>query len=190
MCQQHCKKNSNINMKKLNFLFTALMMCFASQMIGQDALTRSLSQAQSTTEITRATKTGAFGEVIKADDLPSTVTSTPKDSAVRYMDMVETETKTIPPVSKAVIFHDAKVITEELGFYIQLSITTEPLDKTHAIFQEFGNLKVQKTNPSIFCYLIGDFATENTAKKFLENVILVRYPEATVVELKKGERVN
>lgn len=174
-------------MKNLSFLFTVLMMGFTSQMIGQEAMTRSLSQTQTTT----VTRTGAFGEVLSMNEEP-TNNSTQKDGTVKYMDMMETETETkvTPPVSKAVIFHGAKAITNESGFYIQLSITTEALDKTHSIFQEFGNLKVQEMEDSIFCYLIGNFTTEAAAQNFLKNVILARYPDAIIVELKKGERVN
>lgn len=173
-------------MKGLGFVFTVLMMGFASQMIGQEAMTRSLSQTQTT----KVTKTGAFGEVLPTNEEKGTTTS--KEGPVKYMDMMETETeaKTTPPVSKAVIFHGAKEITKESGFYIQLSITAEPLDKTHSIFQEFGNLRVQTMEDAIYCYLIGNFTTATAAQNFLKSVILARYPDATIVELKKGERAN
>jgi hypothetical protein len=179
-------------MKGLGFVFTVLMMGFASQMIGQEAMTRSLNQTQTTTQTNKVTKTGAFGEVILISEEPTNSTTSSKESPVKYMDMMETETeaKTTPPVSKAVIFHGAKEITKESGFYIQLSITAEPLDKTHSIFQEFGNLKVQTMEDSIYCYLIGNFTTEATAQNFLKSVILARYPDATIVEFKKGERAN
>jgi hypothetical protein len=174
-------------MKGLNFLFTVLMMCFASQMIGQDAMTRSLSQTQSTTKV------GAFGETISIEEATAGTISIAKEEAVNpvlYMDMMETETRTTPPVSKAVIFHDAKAISKESGFYIQLRIINEPLDKTHSIFQEFGNLKIQEMETSTYCYLIGNFITESTSQNFLKSVILARYPDATIIELKNGERVN
>jgi hypothetical protein len=171
-------------MKGLSFLFVVSMMCFTSQMMGQEAMTRSLSQTEATST---ATKVGAFGEVLEVVEEPI---KTSKKGGVRHMDMTETETKTTPPVSKAVIFHGAKEITKESGFYIQLKITNEALDKTNAIFQEFGNLRVQEMDHLMFCYLIGNFITKDTAQNFLKSVILERYPEATIIELKEGQRVN
>jgi hypothetical protein len=171
-------------MKELTFLFTVLMMGFSSQMIGQEAMTRSLSKTQATS----TTKVGAFGETLVINEGQHTPTS--KKGTVKQADIVETETKTAPPVSKAIIFHGAKEITEESGFYIQLHIAGEPLEKTHTLFQEFGNLKVKEIDDSMFCYLIGDFTTEDTAQKFLKSIILTRYPKATILEFKDGKKIN
>lgn len=94
-----------------------------------------------------------------------------------------------PPKSEAFLFHTAKKITKESGFYIQLVETSDILDKDHKIYQEFGNLRVEENNDDIYCYLIGNFKSKETVDKFLNDIILSRYPEAKVIELKKGKRL-
>lgn len=151
---------------------------------GQKAMSRSLSEVEETT-ITTA-KVGAFGEVIniqKEEDRSSV------NEEATTVEKVEEEKKTsTPPKSKAVYFHTAKNISKETGYLIELVISKEVLDKEHKIYQEFGNLMVQEDKNLDYCYLIGTFVTKEAAEKFLKGVILNRYPNAKVIELKNGNR--
>lgn len=74
------------------------------------------------------------------------------------------------------------------GYTIQLTTSMERLADNDALFAEFGDLMVEEnTNPK-YCYMMGDFNTKNGAEKFLQTVLLHRYPEAKVLRYKKGKR--
>ena len=145
-----------------------LVLLCATQVVGQKAMSRSLGSVK--TESAENVKYGAFGEVLET----------------KTTDETEKTEKVNIPVSKAVYFHKAKVITAETGYFIELLTSKEELGIENGIFQEFGNLMVMKDKG--YAYLIGSFTTEETAKKFLEHTILARYPEAKIVLLKNGIR--
>lgn len=94
-----------------------------------------------------------------------------------------------PPKSEALLFHDAKIITNESGFFIQLLESNQILDKEHKIYQEFGNLRVESDINGNFHYLIGSFKTKEASESFLKNIILPRYPEAEVAEYQNGKKL-
>ncbi|MFK7949888.1 MAG: hypothetical protein AB8G11_20025 [Saprospiraceae bacterium] len=94
-----------------------------------------------------------------------------------------------PPKSEVFLFHDAKIITNESGFYIQLVESTEILDKEHEIYQEFGNLRVKTTINGEFRYLIGSFTNKDAGINFLNNIILPRYPKAKITKFENGNQL-
>ncbi len=116
--------------------------------------------------------------------------STTKGSAVigAFGEVVQLTTKKESSTSKSynkkpVYFNEAFT-----GFSIQLMTSMERLDPNNELFTEFGTLMIEEaTNPK-FCYMIGEFVTQEGAEKFLQNVLLERYPDAKVVFYKKGNR--
>ena len=167
-------------MKTSGIILFAIMICFSVQSYGQKALSRSI-KVTNTEEATtsKIQKIGAFGELIKDDKI---VTLNKKE--VTTLKVKGTQ----PPKSKAMVFHTAKQISNETGYFIQLHETEKALEINHKVFQEFGNLKVEATPNDVYCYLIGSFVTKDAADKFLNGIILSRYPDAKVVKLKNGKR--
>ena len=74
------------------------------------------------------------------------------------------------------------------GFTIQLTTSMERLADNDALFAEFGDLMMEENTNPRYCYMMGDFRTQDGAEKFLKTVILQRYPEAKVIRYKKGKR--
>ncbi|MFK7950114.1 MAG: hypothetical protein AB8G11_21160 [Saprospiraceae bacterium] len=108
---------------------------------------------------------GAFGEVVKVESLM-------KESSIN-----------------GGIYKRPTYFSEDFtGYTIQLTTSMERLADDNALFGEFGDLMIEEnTNPK-YCYMMGDFRTKDGAEKFLETVILYRYPEAKVLRYKKGKR--
>lgn len=76
------------------------------------------------------------------------------------------------------------------GFKVELLGVQAPLNANHAIYNQFGkiNIAASTDTPFNYYYLIGDFKKLADAEKFLNNVIINRYPNATVAEYKNGVR--
>lgn len=114
-----------------------------------------------------ATKAGAFGEVIQ---IQTTQKSTNNEIIKGF-------------------YRKAKPITSSLtGYMIQIKTSMECLDKNDPIFAEFGNIMVEKTLNPNYAYLIGTFKTKEGVQQHLDTVINNRYPDAKIVEYKKGIR--
>lgn len=80
-------------------------------------------------------------------------------------------------------------LSEEFtGYTIQLVTSMERLSEDDALFTEFGNLKVEENINPRYCYMLGEFKTKEGAEKFLNTVILQRYPNAKLLYYKKGKR--
>ena len=204
-------------MKRIGIIILGFLILLSFEGFAQQELTRSLRQTKAIK--TTSVKTGAFGEVLKVKEAKEDKKSFERhfdlaemedvaDVAEIEMDVEESskaaDFKSImdimvinernapnqaPPVCEALSFHDAKIITNESGFYIQLVETEEILNKEHKIYQEFGNLRVETTLDSKFCYLIGSFSTKEMVDKFLTDIILPRYPEAKAIQFQEGKRL-
>lgn len=76
------------------------------------------------------------------------------------------------------------------GYKVELLGSYEPLKASHAIYSQFGKVELEKTIEGAFSfyYLIGDFKDEAAAEKFMNQVIINRFPGARVVRYKKGQR--
>lgn len=117
--------------------------------------------------------------------------STAKGSAVigAFGEIVQLpQEKTESTVSKNVYKKPTYFSDYFTGYSIQLTTSMERLADDDKLFSEFGDLMIEEaTNPK-FCYMMGEFRTKEGAQKFLETVILVRYPDAKVIRYKKGNR--
>lgn len=76
------------------------------------------------------------------------------------------------------------------GYKVELLGAYEPLKASHSIYNQFGKLNIETSTdlPFNFYYLIGEFQDEAAAEKFMNQVIINRYPGAKVVRYKKGQR--
>lgn len=135
------------------------MLFATSQTFAQKAINRSIGQTK--TVLTKEIKLGAFGEIIEVKN-----------------DKLENK----------LYFHAAKEVSKETGFYIQLVVSQEILEKDNILFQDFGNVLIEKTLNPKYCYLIGSFETKVSAQGFMNTIIIERYPNAKLVEFKNGER--
>lgn len=171
-------------MKGFNIIILVIAIFSSVPSFGQKAMSRSLSVTVE--EATTNARVGAFGEVIEIKEIEAEKQEL-VPSSTGTSKSAEAPKRTSVPRSKAVYFHTAKTISEETGYFIELIVSKEILDKEHKIYQEFGNLKVRENKNSEFCYLIGTFVTKDAADKFLNGVILNRYPNAQLVEMKKGK---
>ncbi len=87
-------------------------------------------------------------------------------------------------------YHKPKAVPTDLnGYLIQLETSMEKLDRANPIFEEFGNILVEENLNPKYCYLIGTFVSEEGAEKYLNEVIVSRYPNAKVVRFKEGKRI-
>jgi hypothetical protein len=146
-------------MKNQLLIIIGFMLFITNQSFAQKEMSRSLGQTK--TIRTKEVKFGAFGEIIEIKN-----------------DKLENK----------LYFHAAKEITKETGFYIQLISSQEILEKDNALFQNFGNVLVEKTLNPKYCYIVGGFETKSAAKIFMDNIIIERYPNAKLIEFKNGER--
>ena len=194
-------------MKYTGIIVIGLVILISSESFAQKAMTRSLRQ--SSTVVESNVKVGAFGEVLEVEETSRTIErhfdladdanviekeATSKEASVEsimnIMVINERSLNQAPPVSEVFSFHSAKIMTNESGFYIELIESDKILDKEHKIYQEFGNLRVNSTLDGDFCYLIGNFASKETVDKFLNDIILPRYPNAKVVSFENGKQIH
>lgn len=205
-------------MKYLSVAIIILIVLASVDSFGQNAMSRSLSEAKETKETKVKKKFGVFGEVISLEEEEESKSDKHFDlneeteihfDLVDDVSILEESTKyatkyannmmnvmvinernswnAAPPKSKAFLFHTAKKITNESGFYIQLLESNQILDKEHKIYQEFGNLRVRQNPEDKYNYLIGNFLSEKSGNKFLKDIILPRYPEAKLIKLSEGK---
>ncbi|MFK7936272.1 MAG: OmpA family protein [Saprospiraceae bacterium] len=76
------------------------------------------------------------------------------------------------------------------GYKVQFQYATQELPANHKIFTQHGNIFMDKINNGGVSYMLGDFNKRDTASKFLNNVILMRYPDAQVVYYEDGRRIE
>jgi hypothetical protein len=116
--------------------------------------------------------------------------STIKGSAVvgAFGEVVQISTKPETAISKNIYSKPSYLEEEFTGYSIQLKTSMERLANDNVLFSEFGNLMIEEAANPKYCYMLGEFQTKEGATKFLEFVLLERYPEAKVVRYKSGNR--
>ena len=200
-------------MKYLSAVIIVLISLMTIDSFGQEIMARGENSKTATQKGKAKMKVGAFGEiigtskVIKEDptetnkkqtkyydfvDRNSTVCgdedSNIEDSeAVDFMEIMVAEERNPQSKQESFLFHSSEEITNESGFFIQLLESNQILKKEHRIYQEFGNLRVKNNSGDSYSYLIGKFLTEETGNKFLNDIILPRYPEAKLIKLNEGK---
>ena len=74
------------------------------------------------------------------------------------------------------------------GFKVQIMITPDVLQPTHAIFVQHGSVTIERAANGQSAYLLGDFQNMKDAEWFMANVIGDRYPGAEIVKFENGSR--
>lgn len=173
---------------------------------GQKMKSRNLEQTEKSQKTT--TITGAFGEEIKVAnetvksgtvskrhfDIQGEKSENENIADIDLMEMITDESYNKSDNESVLIgmslFHNAKEVTDETGFYIQLLESDEILSKEHRIYKEFGNLRVRWNKEGNYVYLIGNFLTKTTSEAFLQKMIIPEYSEAMLVRLEEGKILN
>lgn len=75
------------------------------------------------------------------------------------------------------------------GYKVEFFVSVEPLPVNHYIFTQHGSIIMEPLQNGGIAYVLGDFSSQYAADKFLNNVILPRYPDAKVIHYKNGERM-
>ncbi len=74
------------------------------------------------------------------------------------------------------------------GYKIEFYTTLSALSATHKIFNRHGNIVLERKENGLYSYLLGDFMDKGSAETFLQETLLNRYPTATLIEYKNGQR--
>lgn len=82
-------------MRYINFLIVVLVVTASTDSFGQKAMTRSLSQTKQTKVTTTKTTLGAFGEIIKTENVMNKVEKTSEEQ-VRHFDLAEENVVAMP----------------------------------------------------------------------------------------------
>jgi len=75
------------------------------------------------------------------------------------------------------------------GFAIELTTSDLPLKRNYFLFNQFGNVSVEKLREGGYAYVVKvDFIKKETLESFIKNIILHRAPEAKAIEYVDGVR--
>lgn len=75
------------------------------------------------------------------------------------------------------------------GFTIELfRVYHKPLNDKDGLFEEYGNLFVERVNESTYAYYLGDFPLERTAIDVYEKIYKGKFPNSKVIKYKNGLR--
>ncbi|MGB0861596.1 MAG: hypothetical protein ACPGXZ_01710 [Saprospiraceae bacterium] len=87
---------------------------------------------------------------------------------------------------EALIDHSTK--NDFTGYSVQLLVTNMPLPEGANVYYYFGDVREEQVSNNEFHYIVGEFKTEKSAKKFLDTYLMKHYTEAKIIEYKKGKR--
>lgn len=75
------------------------------------------------------------------------------------------------------------------GFMVQIILSGKALTEDHEIFQRHGNI-ILENNGGEYAYLLGKFEEQEDAEKFMEEALVITYPEAKVIQYRFGRRIS
>lgn len=73
------------------------------------------------------------------------------------------------------------------GYMIEMFTSVDELPNDHEVFKRHGKVFLDDTGVA-FSYMLGEFATEEAAQKFINTVVHYSYPDAKVIKYKEGKR--
>ncbi len=125
---------------------------------------------------------GGTGKVLTGNDIENKMigNKTKSDSKIIEEQKVATNTASLKLKSIPRNFN---------GYSVEVMATLSKLPNSHSLFTEYGNLILEQTKDGKYAYLLGEFSEEKDAKSFLGNIVLPRYPKATIVQYLNGRRV-
>ncbi|MCR9289311.1 hypothetical protein OAF63_01300 [Saprospiraceae bacterium] len=93
-----------------------------------------------------------------------------------------------PQIISSIRYHKRLPKTHS-GIVIELAASNLPLERDLPIFRQFGNVHYHKLNEGGYSYIITtNFTTNESAQRFLQNIIKPKAPEAKVIEYEEGKR--
>jgi outer membrane protein OmpA-like peptidoglycan-associated protein len=125
---------------------------------------------------------GGTGKVLTGNDIENKMigNKTKSDSKIIEEHKVATNTASLKLKSIPRNFN---------GYSVEVMATLSKLPNSHSLYTEYGNLILEQTKDGKYAYLLGEFSEEKDAKSFLGNIVLPRYPKATIVQYLNGRRV-
>lgn len=89
------------------------------------------------------------------------------------------------------IIKKANLIEKDFtGYLIEFYKSPYQLPSSHEIFSKHGNIIMDEQSNGSYSYMMGSFSNWRDANKFLNSIILARYPDARVVRYKNGDRLR
>ncbi len=76
------------------------------------------------------------------------------------------------------------------GYMIEFFTSNRKLPADHPIFANHGSITLEQTTQGKYAYLLGDFGDWRDANKFLNSIMLSKYPNARIIRYKKGKRLT
>lgn len=96
--------------------------------------------------------------------------------------------KSIPKIKDTYRHHNALPETFE-GIVIELTTSDFPLKRDYPLFKQFGQVYYDRVKDEGYSYcIIANFNSEQSLRKYLDQVIKPKASEAKLVEYKKGKR--
>jgi len=74
------------------------------------------------------------------------------------------------------------------GYKIEFFTSLSALPASHDIFNQHGNIVLERKSNGLYSYLLGDFKDKKIAETFLQESLLNRYPTATLIAYENGRR--
>jgi len=74
------------------------------------------------------------------------------------------------------------------GYKIEFFTSLSALPANHQIFNQHGNIALERKTNGFYSYLLGDFKDKEVAEIFLQESLLNRYPTAIVIAYENGQR--
>ncbi|MEM6321840.1 MAG: hypothetical protein AAF960_29540 [Bacteroidota bacterium] len=85
--------------------------------------------------------------------------------------------------------HHKRLELTHSGIVLELIVSERPLERSHPIFRQFGNVHYDRLDEGGYAYcVLTNFGDVKKANEFLRQMILRRAPEARVVRYKLGKR--
>ncbi len=111
--------------------------------------------------------------------------SNSKKSRPKYPLPIQKQKEVIPDYYR----HHKKLPAGYQGFVIELTTSDMPLKRNYFLFDQFGNVFYDQLRKGDYAYcILINFSKRKAVKKFLNNIILPKAPEARLVEYKNGKR--
>lgn len=172
-----------------SYSILAILIAFAPNLLAQEETDQTTTpEPKVVIEDVQQTETEAVSEELPSEDLAMSeldeaFTENDAEEKTKVFDKSELE-------EVAYYYrHHKRLPAIYEGFAIELTTSDLPLKRNYFLFNQFGNISVEKLKEGGYAYLIKvEFTKRETAENFVKNIILHRAPEAKVVEYVNGVR--
>ncbi len=125
----------------------------------------------------------------QSEDEPVLVTIETLEKASYQKDKKHTK-KSIPKIKNTYRHHKALPDTFA-GTVIELTTSDFPLERDYPLFKQFGQVYYDRITGVGYSYcIVANFSSEKSLKKYLDQVIIPKAPEAKLISYKNGKRTE